>query len=67
MRESTYTTAEAAREIGIKVRTVREWIRIGHLHAYKDPGDPWWRIPESEIRRLAGTNRHSNRRKDVAT
>lgn len=66
MNERTYGVAETAVRIGIAVRTVREWIRIGHLQAYKIPGEPWWRIPESEIKRLAGTKRYNRVKKEAS-
>lgn len=63
MSEKTYTVNEAARAIGIAVRTAREWIRVGHMDARKDPGSPWWQIPESEVKRLAGTHRYGPRKR----
>lgn len=38
--------------LGIKVRTVRQWIRDGKINAFKYDVSNRWFIPESEIRRL---------------
>lgn len=41
---------EAARAIGIKPRTVREWIRRGKIGAIKV--NRKWAIPEEEVSRI---------------
>ena len=48
----SYSLREAAELLGIKVRTIREWIRTGKIQAEKENGGWYWRVPETEIRRL---------------
>ena len=43
-----YTIIEAAPMLGIKVRTVREWIRMGKIQARKGAKGKWY-ISEEEI------------------
>ena len=50
--EKGYSINQAAKMIGIKARTIREWIRIGRLYAIKLAGSGRWLIPESEINRI---------------
>ena len=50
--EKGYSINQAAKMIGIKARTIREWIRIGRLYAIKLTGSRKWLIPESEIDRI---------------
>lgn len=50
--ETSYNIKETAEMLGIKVRTVREWIRNGKIKAFKYPNSSIWRIKESEIKRL---------------
>lgn len=50
--ETSYNIKETAEMLGIKVRTVREWIRNGKIKAFKYPNSRIWRIKESEIKRL---------------
>lgn len=52
MKEKAYSVQEAAELIGIKVRTVRQWIADGKIHAVKPGGGKKWIIMESEIDRL---------------
>lgn len=52
MIEKNYSIREAAEVLGIKVRTVREWLRRGIVHGKKYENCPMWFIPESEIKRL---------------
>ena len=52
--EKGYSIVQAAEAIGIKVRTVREWIRTGKIKAYKREGSNRWIIPEGEIQRARG-------------
>lgn len=53
-----YNIRQASNLLGIKVRTVREWIRNGKLKAGKYDVSNRWFIPESEIERL--TNGHKD-------
>lgn len=43
---------QAADALGIKVRTIRQWIHTGKIKAGKYPVSNRWYIAESEIRRL---------------
>lgn len=51
-----YSIKEAAELLGIKVRTVREWIRKGKIKAEKNNYQHCnqWYIPENEITRIKG-------------
>ena len=50
--ENTYTIRQASNLLGIKVRTAREWLRTGKLHAKKDERSHRWKISDVEIKRL---------------
>lgn len=50
--EKHYNLLQSAELLGIKVRTVREWVRTGKLKAMKYSGSRMWFVPESEIRRV---------------
>lgn len=54
--DKMYTTEQAAKELGLKVRTVRHYIVKGKIKAikYNDIKQGNWFIPESEIKRLKG-------------
>lgn len=52
--ENHYNLIETAKLTGMKVRTVREWIRNGKLKATKINGGRLWVVSESEIRRVMG-------------
>ena len=54
--ERKFGIVEAAKLLGIKPRTVREWIRNGKLKAHKPAGSYKWLISESEIDRLNSKN-----------
>lgn len=54
MIEKRYNIRQAAELLGIKVRTVREWIRLNKLRAEKYECSNRWFITESEINRLRG-------------
>ena len=51
MIEKEYSIIEAAKIIGIKARTVREWIRNGKIKAHKNTSGKWV-IMEDEIGRI---------------
>lgn len=53
-----YGLKDAANILGIKVRTIREWIRNGKIKAVKDENNWYWKIPESEIERKLNENKH---------
>lgn len=52
--EKNYSIKEASTVLGVKVRTVREWIKTGKLNAKKYKVSNRWFVPESEIIRLMG-------------
>lgn len=54
--EKGYNILEVAELLGIKARTVRDWIKRGKIHAQKLSGSRRWVILESEIRRLRNEN-----------
>jgi len=54
MIEKNYNITQASQILGVKVRTVRDWIKHGKLKAYKYPTSNRWFIRESEIKRLIG-------------
>ena len=49
-----YSIKEASVVLGVKVRTVREWIKTGKIKAKKYDISNRWFVPESEIIRLMG-------------
>lgn len=51
-----YNVRQAANLLGIKVRTVREWIRKGKIKAGKYDVSNRWYIPDSEIERITHDN-----------
>ena len=52
MNEKNYSIRQASELLGVKVRTVREWIKTGKLKAYKYDISNRWYIHESEVLRL---------------
>ena len=50
--EKGYNLMQVSDLLGIKVRTVREWIKTGKINAQKIAGSSRWIVFESEIRRL---------------
>ena len=56
--EKYYNIRQASNLLGIKVRTVREWIRNGKLKAIKYGESNRWFISEEEIKRITG---HDNK------
>lgn len=47
-----YNLRQTSNLLGIKVRTVREWIRNGKLTARKDPFNKRWFVEQAEIDRI---------------
>lgn len=58
MDEKFYNIVNTAKLLGIKARTVRQWIKDGKIKAIKYEVSNRWFIPESEIIRLRG--KHGN-------
>ena len=54
--EKGYNLNEVADLIGVKVRTVRSWVKSGKIKATKIPGTNRWIVLESEIKRLQSAN-----------
>ena len=52
--EKAYDLLQAAELLGMKVRTVRQWVADGKIQAVKISGGKKWIIKESEIKRLRG-------------
>lgn len=50
--EKHYKISDAAEILGVKVRTIRQWIHEEKIKAVKYPGGKHWFISESEIRRM---------------
>jgi len=48
----TYNIRQASTMLGVKVRTIREWIRTGKIEAVKSPKSGRWIIDDCEIRRI---------------
>lgn len=56
MEEKRYNIRQASNLLGIKVRTIREWIRNGKLKAQKYEVSNRWFITESEVERILNGN-----------
>lgn len=52
MQEKMFTIRETSRILGLRERTIREWIHREKLKAVKYTGGRMWHIPESEIQRV---------------
>lgn len=50
--EKGYNLNEVADCLGLKVRTIRQWVHDGKISATKIPGTKRWIVMESEVRRL---------------
>ena len=47
-----YKMEELAKLLNVKVRTTREWAKLGKIKAVKIPGTKRWIIPAEEVERL---------------
>ena len=52
--DKRYNVKQTSELLGIKVRTVREWIRTGKIKAEKYDCTNRWFVSESEIIRIRG-------------
>lgn len=52
--ENVYNISQAAKLLGVKVRTVRSWLVSGKIIGKKYEVSNRWFIPESEIKRVRG-------------
>lgn len=50
--EKGYSLNNVAEMLGIRVRTVRQWVKEGKIKAHKIPGTNRWMVLESEVKRL---------------
>lgn len=50
--EKMYDLVETAEILGVKVRTLREWLKTGFLIGHRYNGKPKWYVSQSEIDRL---------------
>lgn len=50
--EKGYNLKEVADLLGLKARTIRQWVHDGKIHAVKPKGAKQWIVFEDEIRRL---------------
>lgn len=50
--EKHYNLNETAEILGVKVRTLRAWLKDGFLIAHKYDGKKKWYVSQSEIDRL---------------
>lgn len=51
-----YSLKETSMVTGVKVRTLRHWLRVGKLKATKKEGSPYWRVSEDEVMRIKHDN-----------
>lgn len=56
------TLKEAADRLGIKVRTIREWVRNGKIAAEKDAQGWCWTVQEEEVERCLHEQRTMGKR-----
>ena len=55
MEKQYYKMEELAKLLNVKVRTTREWAKLGKIKAKKIPGTKAWIIPVEEVERLLKT------------
>ncbi len=56
--EKGYNLKQVSELLGITLRTTREWVRNGKIHASKITGTNRWIVMESEIRRLQNVDKN---------
>ena len=71
MKFKTFTTSEAAREVGVSRTTVQNWIKLGlvrppelQVRAGQPPGRLWTSRDVSRLRTLKGTIKTGRRKKE---
>lgn len=52
--EKGYSLREVANLLGLRVRTIRQYVHDGKIKANKITGSRRWIVMESEVRRLQG-------------
>lgn len=55
-----YKVREVAQICGVKVRTVREWVKLGKIKTERDTNQWYYLIPETEVEKM----RHRRENKD---
>lgn len=58
--EKGYNLKEVADCLGMKVRTMRQWVHDGKMKATKPAGGKQWMVLESEVRRLQNKDADEN-------
>ena len=59
MTEQTYTVKQLAQLLNVCDTTVRRWIDVGKVRAYKlTEGRGHWRVTKEEVERLTGAVAH---------
>ncbi len=56
MEERYYKMEELAKLLNVKVRTTREWAKLGKIKAVRIPGTKAYRISAEEVKRLLEEN-----------
>jgi len=59
-----YSVGEASKLLGVTIKTIREWDRLGKIRTIKTPGGHR-RIPKEEINRITSTDSHTPYKKVV--
>jgi len=59
-----YSIGEASKKLGVTIKTIREWDKLGRIRTIKTPGGHR-RIPKEEIDRLTGNEGYASRKKAV--
>lgn len=55
IEKEVYTLEELSKILSVKVRTLREWIKVGKLKAFKYNGNGrYWYVTRAEIKRMLG-------------
>ena len=59
-----YSVGEASKKLGVTIKTIREWDKLGKIKTIKTPGGHR-RIPKEEIDRLTGDESYTSQEKVV--
>lgn len=58
--EKRYSLIEVANILGMKPRTMRQWVHDGKMQASKIQGTDRWAVKESEVKRLLGEEKKND-------
>lgn len=58
--EKNYNIVKTADMLGLKIRTVREWIHNGKINGFKYNGSNRWMVSQSEIDRIRHKVKNEN-------